>query len=270
MIRPQTHRRKMHGFKVLSAALVGVFALGACGSEKAEGPGGADLLDEGQLVVAMSGEFQPFSYRDGNTLTGFDYDIAEAVAEEMGLELETKTGAFDTLIGGLKSNRYDVLVASMTPTEERKKQVDFTDGYYSSGAQAFVANDSDCADVAELEQPTLGVAAGTTYNDFLKDKPWVGKVRTFSSDITALRDVSSGRLDAAVTDRLVGLYQIKEAGLDLKTCGDPLYSEEPAFAVKQGNDKLTAELNDALAAIQEDGTYAEISEKYFGQDISGS
>ena len=237
---------------------------------QAEGPGGAELLSNDQVVVAMSGEFQPFSYRDGNTLTGFDYDIAAAVAKEMGLELETETGAFDTLIGGLKSNRYDVLIASMTPTEDRKKQVDFTDGYYSSGAQAFVAKDSDCTDVSQLDKPTLGVAAGTTYNDFLKDKPWVGKVRTFGSDVTALKDVGAGRLDAAVTDRLVGLYQIKEAGLDLKTCGDPLYSEAPAFAVKQGNDKLTAELDKALAAIKEDGTYAEISKKYFGQDISGS
>ncbi len=264
------NRTSIRRFKILSIALVGAFALGACGSGKAEGPGGAELLKTDELVVAMSGEFQPFSYRDGNTLTGFDYDIAKAVADEMDLKLETKTGAFDTLIGGLKSNRYDVLVASMTPTEERKTQVDFTDGYYSSGAQAFVAANSDCSDVAQLDKPTIGVAAGTTYNDFLKDKPWVGKVRTFGSDVTALRDVSSGRLDAALTDRLVGLYQIKEAGLDLKACGDPLYSEEPAFAVKKGNDKLTAELNKALAAIEENGTYAEISKKYFGQDISGS
>lgn len=95
-------------------------------------------------------------------------------------------------------------------------------------------------------------------------------MRTFSSDITALRDVGAGRLDAAVTDRLVGLYQIKEAGLDLKTCGDPLYSEDPAFAVKQDSDELTEQLNQALATIKENGTYAEISEKYFGQDISGS
>ncbi len=250
--------------------VLSLFAFSACGGGKSEGPGGAELIGEDELVVAMSGEFQPFSYRDGNTLTGFDYDIAEAIAKEMDLKLATKTGAFDTLIGGLKANRYDVLIASMTPTDERKKQVDFTDGYYSSGATAFVAKDKECTNVEDLDKPTIGVAAGTTYNDFLSDKPWVGKVRTFSSDITALKDVGSGRLDAAVTDRLVGLYQIKEAGLDLKPCGDPLYSEEPAFAVKKGNDKLTEQLNKALATIKEDGTYAKISKKYFGQDISGS
>ncbi len=265
-----TFRNRLRSAAVITAALATVTALAGCGSGKAEGPGGAELLSKDQMVVAMSGEFQPFSYRDGNNLTGFDYDISRAVAKQMGLKLDTKTGAFDTLIGGLKSNRYDVLIASMTPTADRKKQVDFSDGYYSSGATAFVAKDSSCTDVTKLDKPTIGVAAGTTYNDYLKDKPWVGQVRTFGSDVTALKDVSTGRLDAAVTDRLVGLYQINEAGLDLKQCGDPLYQESPAFAVKKGNDKLTAQLNKALAEIKQNGTYAEISQKYFGQDISGS
>ena len=262
--RPK-HRR----LAAAAAALVAVAGLSACAT-KAKGPGGAELLKEDQITIAMSGEFQPFSYFKGNTLTGFDRDIAAAVAKQMDLKLSTKTGAFDTLIGGLKANRYDVLVASMTPTPDRKKQVDFTDGYYSSGAQAFVAAGSKCSDVTKLSKPTLGVAAGTTYNDYLKDKSWVGKVRTFSSDVTALQDVGSGRLDAAITDRLVGLYQIKKAGLHLKPCGDPLYTEEPAFAVKKGNDKLVTQLDKALAAIKKDGTYAQISKKYFGQDISGS
>lgn len=265
-----TLSRYLKSATVVAATLAVLATLTGCGSGKSEGPGGAELLSQNSLVAAMSGEFQPFSYRDGNQLTGFDYDISQAIAKEMGLKLDAKTGAFDTLIGGLKSSRYDVLVASMTPTDERKKQVDFTDDYYSSGATAFVAKDSTCTDVSQLDKPTIGVAAGTTYNDFLRGKPWVGKVRTFGSDITALKDVSTGRLDAAVTDRLVGLYQINEAGLDLKQCGDPLYEEAPAFAVKKGNDKLTAQLNKALAGIKDDGTYADISKKYFGQDISGS
>lgn len=256
--------------RALPVLLACALTFAACGGGKANGPGDSKLLGEGELVAAMSGEFQPFSYRDGNKLTGFDYDIAAAVAKEMDLKLKTKTGAFDTLIGGLKSNRYDVLVASMTPTDDRKKQVDFSKGYYSSGATAFVADTSTCTDITKLGKPTLGVAAGTTYNDFLKGKPWVGEVRTFSSDITALRDVSTKRLDAAVTDRLVGLYQIKEAGLKLQPCGEPLYTEEPAFAVKKGNKGLVTELNKALATIKENGVYATISKKYFGQDISGS
>ena len=265
----------------LVLAAVTALTLSACGSDTGSGDAGGsdeaggvsgDLIDDGTLVVAMSGEFQPFSYFEGNTLTGFDHDIGQAIADELGLEMVPQTGAFDTLIGGLGANRYDVLIASMTPTEERATQVEFSDGYYSSGAQAFVASGTECTSLDQMDQPSIGVAAGTTYQDWLNDNggDWVGEVRTFSSDITALRDVGTGRLDAAMTDRLVGLYQINEAGLDLVPCGDPLYTEEPAFAVKKGNTALVEELNTALATIVENGTYGEISTEYFGQDISGS
>jgi polar amino acid transport system substrate-binding protein len=243
---------------LIALAATSTLALSACGG------GDEKLLEEGTLTVAMSGEFQPFSHFEGDQLTGFDYDIAAAIAEEMELELDTQTGAFDSLIQGVKSERYDVLVASMTPTEERDQQVDFTDPYYSSGAQVFVPDDSACQD------PSIGVASGTTYEDFLAEQEWSGEVVTFTSDITALEDTEVGRLDGAMTDRLVGLYQIEQADRDLRTCGEPLYTEEPAFAVREGNTELVEELNTALAAVIEDGTYAEISQKWFGQDILAS
>ncbi|HET6561919.1 MAG TPA: transporter substrate-binding domain-containing protein [Marmoricola sp.] len=270
---PTTATRGARRLLSTSVAACMLLALAACGggdSEDAAGGGGGDaqLLNDGELVAAMSGEFRPFSHFENNELTGFDYDIAAAIAEEMGLELKAETGAFDTLIQGLISNRYDVLVASMTPTEERDQSVDFTDSYYTSGATMFVRSDSDCEDPTEMDQPTVGVASGTTYESFLSEQDWVGDIRTFTSDVTALQDVDSGRLDGAMTDRLVGLYQIEKADRDLRPCGDPLYKEEPAFAVKEGNSGLVKELNEALAAIKEDGTYAEISKKWFGQDIS--
>ncbi|WP_256837983.1 transporter substrate-binding domain-containing protein [Ornithinimicrobium faecis] len=258
MKTPSKNGRRAGALVALTAASL---ALTACGG------GDAKLINEGELVVAMSGEFQPFSHFEGDQLTGFDYDIGAAVAEEMGLELKTETGAFDSLIQGVKSERFDVLVASMTPTEERDEQVDFTDPYYLSGATVFVPNDSDCQDPTQLDSPTIGVASGTTYETFLSDEDWVGEIRTFTSDITALEDTEVGRLDAAMTDRLVGLYQIDQADRDLRPCGDPLYTEEPAFAVREGNTELVDELNTALATIIEDGTYAEISEKWFGQNI---
>jgi polar amino acid transport system substrate-binding protein len=244
-------------------------ALAACGGTTNDGSGDEPrLINDGQMVVAMSGEFRPFSHFENNKLTGFDYDIAVAIADAMGLDLKTKTGAFDTLIQGVQSNRYDVLIASMTPTEERDQAVDFTDSYYTSGATMFVRKDSDCSDPTKMDNPTVGVASGTTYESFLKDQDWVGDIRTFTSDVTALQDVDSGRLDGAMTDRLVGLYQIDQAKRDLRDCGDPLYTEKPAFAVKEGNAALVDQLNEALAQIKDDGTYAEISKKWFGQDIS--
>lgn len=266
-ITAMTRRRRTRMAAALAASvLLGVSACG--GDDEGSGSDGPRLINDGEIVVAMSGEFQPFSYFEGNELTGFDYDIGVAIAEEMGLELKTETGAFDTLIQGLKSERYDVLIASMTPTEERDKAVDFTDSYYSSGATMFVTNDSDCEDPTAMDSPKVGVASGTTYQTFLEEEGLAGEVVTFTSDVTALQDVDAGRLDGAMTDRLVGLYQIEKADRDLRPCGDPLYDEEPAFAVDEGNTALVDELNDALATIKKNGTYAEISEKWFGEDIS--
>ncbi len=261
---PFSRRRRTAVAATFAAAAL---ALAACGGGDSESDG-PRLIKDGQLVIAMSGEFRPFSYFEGDKLAGFDRDIGVAIAEEMGLEPKTETGAFDTLIQGVKSKRYDVLIASMTPTDARKKAVDFSDPYYSSGATLFVKNGSDCQEPQDLDKPTVGVATGTTYQDFLKGEKWAGDVRTFTSDVTALEDVDKGRLDAAVTDRLVGLYQIEQADRGLRPCGEPLYTEEPAFAVDKGNTALVDELNEALATIKENGTYAELSKKWFGQDIS--
>lgn len=263
-----TTRRRRTGVGA-GLAVAALVTLAACGGDDGRSASdGPRLINDGELVVAMSGEFQPFSYFESNELTGFDYDIGAAIAEEMGLELKTETGAFDTLIQGVKSKRYDVLVASMTPTEERDQAVDFTDSYYTSGATMFVAEDSDCEEPTSMDSPKVGVASGTTYQTFLEDEGLAGEIVTFTSDVTALQDVDAGRLDGAMTDRLVGLYQIEQTDRALRACGDPLYTEEPAFAVDEGNTALVDELNDALASIKEDGTYAEISEKWFGQDIS--
>ena len=258
----------------VAAAGLMIMGLAACGGGDEATPGGEGggedlgLITEGSLTSASSGEYRPFSFKQDGKLVGFDKDIADAVSKEMGLKSETKTGEFDTLIQGVQSNRYDVVIGSMTPTEKREKAVSFTDGYYTSGAQAFVQESSDCTDPTKLKKATVGVARGTTYADFLEGKGWVGEVKTYASDVTALEDLSNGRLDAVVTDKLVGLNQIKEAEKPLKDCGKLLYEEKPAFAVKKDNEALIKALNEALATVKEDGTYAKLSEKWFGQDIS--
>lgn len=258
-----------------AVALACAVALTACSSaDGGTGDGGSvendgrQLIKQGQITIAMSGEFKPFSHFDeANKLTGFDYDIAAAIAKEMGLELKTETAAFSSLIQGLTSKRYDALIASMTPTEKRDKEVDFTEPYYHDGAQYFVKSDSDCKAFDVKADLKVGVANGTTYDQFLKDEGFTGEVVTFESDITALEDTEAGRLDGTITGKLVGLFQIQEAKRDLRACGEPLYDEGPAIAVAEGN-PLKADLDKALKAIQDDGTYAEVSTKWFGEDIS--
>ena len=257
--------------RAAATALVCALALTACsgsGGGGDAGPASAQLVKDGELVVAMSGEFRPFSYfEDGNKLTGFDYDIAAAIAKEMGLTLKTETAAFASLIAGLQAHRYDALIASMTPTDERKKVVDFTESYYTDGAQYFVKKESDCKAFDIEATVKVGVANGTTYDKYLKDEGFKGEVVSFESDITALEDTEAGRLDGTITGLLVGLFQIQDAKRDLRACGDPLFTDSPAIAVSKDN-PLKADIDKALKTIKDNGTYAEISNKWFGEDIS--
>lgn len=268
-----------HHARAIAVTAACALALTACGGTDddvdavptdgaTQGESGAQLVNDGEIVIAMSGEFKPFSHFDeGNNLTGFDYDIAAAIAEELDLELKTETAAFGSLIQGLRSNRYDALIASVTPTEERAEQVDFTESYYTDGAQYFVPTDSDC-EALDLEADlNVGVANGTTYAKYLSDEGFKGEVVSFESDITALEDTEAGRLDGTITGLLVGLFQINEAERDLRACGEPLFTDSPAIAVAKDN-PLKGDIDGALQAIKDDGTYAEISEKWFGEDIS--
>lgn len=261
--------RRMRTLASLIILLMAALTLGSCtSSDKAVGDK-PKLIKEGQLVVAMSGEYRPFSYVESGKVVGFDVDIAQAIADELGLELVVKTAGYSTLVEGTASGRYDMLIASVTATPERARVVDFADGYYSSGAQLFVKKGQQCKSIKDLgTNPQLGVASGTTYDKYIKDKKITNRVKTFESDITALQDAATGRLDGAITDQLVGQHQIEEAGLDVEVCGDRLYSDTQAPAVAKGN-PLGPATSEALKNIIDNGTYAKISEKYFGKDISG-
>lgn len=260
------HKRTRTITSVIFLALVSLL-LTACATGDQEGGDEPRLITEGQLVVAMSGEYRPFSYWEGAQLTGFDFDIAQALADELGLELVAETAGFSTLIEGTSSGRYDMLVASTTATAERAQMVDFANGYYSSGAQFFVPSGAECTSIHDMTAPTVGVASGTTYETFLRDEGITTNVNTYESDITALQDAATGRLDGALTDQLVGMHQIEAAGLDLEPCGERLFDETQAPAIAKGN-PLREQVNEALATIIDNGTYGEIATKYFGEDIS--
>ncbi|WP_296136730.1 ABC transporter substrate-binding protein/permease [uncultured Tessaracoccus sp.] len=254
---------------VLIVLLLAIATLTACGSGQQDSDE-PKLKEDGKLVVAMSGEFQPFSYWEGEQLTGFDHDIAKAIADELGLELVPKTAGFSTLVQGTQDGRYDMLVASTTATKDRAKVVDFANGYYTSGPQYFVAKGAECKPLdagKDLGNPKVGVASGTTYEKYLRDEQVTDEVQVYESDITALQDAATKRLDGALTDQLVGQFQIEQAGLDLEPCGEPLYTETQAPAVAKGN-PLRQKVSEALDAIIDDGRYAEISTKYFGEDIA--
>ncbi|MCE8020141.1 transporter substrate-binding domain-containing protein [Halomonas sp. MCCC 1A11036] len=220
------------------------------------------------LTYAMTGLYPPFSYRENGELTGFDVDIGRALAEEMGMTAEPVANPWQTLIAALRSNRFDAIIGSMAITEARQEQVDFTDPYYSSGAQVFIsANNGELHEVEDIRGKTLGVLVASSFADAAREHS--DDLTTYTDDVTALRDLTvRGRVDAVITDQLIGENAIHNADLPVQPLGEPIYVDDIGIAVNKGNEELLERLNEALAAIKANGRYAEISERYFGRDIS--
>lgn len=249
--------RKMLLAAIALVALV--FVVAGCGGETAKD----------SFSWACSGQYRPFNfYDDSNNLTGFDVEIGKALCEKMGVEPAPTTTPWDSLINGLQSERYDAILGSMTITEERKEQVDFSDPYYISGAQLFVYKGVGISSAADLKKNTkLGVLTNSTYDE--EARKYSENIVNYQSDETALRDLAAGRVDAVITDRFVGKLAIDEIGLkNIDMVGDLLFVEEVGIAFRQDDDALRDKVNNALKDIKDDGTYLEISNKYFGQDIS--
>lgn len=254
--------RKRLGILLSIILLTGLLA--ACGG-KTTTSDGMKLVEEGKFLFAASGEFKPFSYtEDGKTMKGFDIEVGEAVAKEMGLEPVQKKYKFASIVEGVKTGRFDAAVASHTINEERKKHVSFSTPYYYSGPQIFVRPDSEVEGKDGLKDKEIAVSKGSSYADIAKK--YTKKIVQYDSDITALEALSKGKHDVVITDFVTG----KEAiGSGMKLEGKELLGRsEQAIAVSKDNEKMVKKINEALEALRKDGTLKKISEKYFKEDIT--
>jgi polar amino acid transport system substrate-binding protein len=225
-----------------------------------------EIQKDGKIIVASEGAFPPFNYFEGPTLTGFEIDLAEALAKKMGVKIQWQALAFDALLAGLKQDRWDMVIASFGITPERSKAVTFTNPHYCSGG-IIVAKDPAIRTVPDLKGKVVAVQTGTTYLEHVKKIPGIKTVKNFPKDTDARTALVAGRVDAWVTDRFVAKEALDaDPGAGLKA-GDFVFIEKIAMAVKKGNASLAEALNKALADLLADGTYAEISKKYLNEDI---
>lgn len=227
------------------------------------------LVHEGQLTFAMSGLLKPLNYKDTNgVLTGFDVEIGNEIAKRIGLKANPVTNPWETILQGLKGGKYDAIIGSMTHTEERAKQVDFTEPYYISGAQIFVAETNSAVTSKEdLKGKIIGVVQASTHKEVAETLTDKEKVKGYPTDIYALQDLVPGRVNAVITDRVVGTSAIKNQGLKIKPIDEVLNKENIAIAVTKDNPELTKKINEAIKAMIEDGTYEQISTKWFGANL---
>ncbi|WP_188455854.1 transporter substrate-binding domain-containing protein [Virgibacillus oceani] len=263
----------MKGFAKVTVFLLLLIVAAACSSnEKASGNEDQNVLerveDSGVLRVGFEGTYQPFNYLDDNNeYAGFDVDIANELADRLGVETEFIATKWDSLIGGLKADKFDIIIAQMTVTEERKKSVDFTDPYVVTGS-VLITREDDSADISKLEDikgKKVGVGGGTTFEEVARSVDGAD-VTLYKSVTDYIQDLINGRLDVIINDQLLMSYNIKEEGLPIKIVSDVVNKDEIGMAVKNGSDEFVEKINKELAGMIEDGTYNEIYKKWFDSE----
>lgn len=216
----------------------------------------------GKLVMATNAEFPPYEYHDGDAIVGIDAEIAKAIADELGMELEIEDIAFDSIIPEIVSGKADMGLAGMTVTEDRMQSVDFSDTYAKASQKIIVTEDSEIASPDDLKGVIVGVQLGTTGDIYVSDLEADGTtVERYSKGFEAVQALSQGKIDAVVIDGEPAKTFVAETE-GLKILDESFTDEEYAIAVKKGNTELLEKINGALKTLKDNGTLDEIVAKY--------
>lgn len=264
-----THSKRKH----LTMATAGIAALAlvlsACGSggdADASGDPEGNLADT--YVVASDTSFVPFAFDEGGEYVGFDMDIINTLAERVGFEIQLETTNFDGIIPGLQTGSFDIAIAGIGITEERAQVIDYTDPYYMSGLRIAVpTDDEEIENVEDLEGKAIATRLGSTSAAYIEENIPGATANTYEQLDQAYLSVEGGGSDAILYDAPNVEYYVQTAGEDsLKVTGDLFEAENYGIAVSKGNEDLVAALDEALAEVIEDGTYAEIHSEWFGSE----
>ncbi|MBE7183076.1 MAG: ABC transporter substrate-binding protein [Methylobacterium mesophilicum] len=239
---------------------------------------GAAVSQDGPTIrIASEGAYPPFNFLSADgTLQGLDIDIANALCAEMKAKCTIVTQEWDGMIPGLVANKFDAVIASMSITEERKKQIAFSNKYYVTPLAVVVPKDSDFKGVspADMDGKSVGAQAGTTQSQYADATyaPAGADVKAYPTDDEARADLVNGRLDAIISDKFLLVDWINKDGKDCcKLLGDvPGTETEVGVGLRQGDTALKERFNKAIDAIVANGTYARITQKYFPFDIYAS
>ena len=226
------------------------------------------------LRIGVEGAYPPFSSVDANgKLVGFDIDIARALCAEMQVECELVQQDWDGIIPALNAKKYDAIIASMSATEERRNEVDFTERYYKTGVKFARKKGSGIrVSYKRLAGKVVGVQGGTVADNFLTNEFAGAEIKRYNEQTGAYADMQAGRLDLLLADELVIADWVKENDdyeLTGQTYTNSKYFDDIAIAVRIGETQLRDRLSAAIKAIRENGKYQAINDKYFDSDIYG-
>ncbi len=230
----------------------------------------ADIVEAGVLVVGTEGTYRPFSYHvDGSgDLTGYDVEVARAVAEELGVEIRFEETQWDAIFAGLEAGRFDVIANQVSITPEREESYTFSQPYtYSTGVIVVSEDTTDIASFADLEGKTTAQSLTSNWHALAQESG--ANIEAVEGWAQAVALVEQGRVDATINDNLTFLdYQKQTGAAGLVIAAETDDFSRSAFVFASGSDSLAQAVNDALAKLAADGTLAEISAEFFGEDVS--
>ncbi|MCC8061570.1 MAG: transporter substrate-binding domain-containing protein [Clostridiales bacterium] len=235
----------------------------------------ADLLsriqESGEIVVAMEGTWAPWTYHDEkDELVGYDVEVAQLIAEKLGVEVKFIEGEWDGLLAGLDDSRYDIMVNGVGITEERQEKYDFSTPYAYNRTAVIVRDDYD--EINSMEDLNGKKTANTISSTYAMQAERYGAEVSGVDDLNqTIELLLSGRIDATLNAEVTFFDYVNahpEAGIQIAAYSDEV--ERVAIPVRKGDDSasLLAAINDALAELSASGQLSGLSEKYFGTDIS--
>ncbi|WP_010524565.1 amino acid ABC transporter substrate-binding protein [Nesterenkonia sp. F] len=270
-------------FIAVTAAAVAVLATAACGEPQTRGESESsdssaepvtleEVQEAGTLVVGTEGTYPPFTYHEGGSgeLTGYDVDVAEAVGEKLGVDVQFEETQWDALLSGLKAGRFDMVANQVTLTEGRQEDYTFSEPYtYSNGVVVTRSDDDSISSFEDLDGTTTAQSLTSNwYNTAEEAGAEIEPVEGWAQSVDLLEQ---GRVDATINDRLSYLnYQEDEDNTNITIAVQTEEQSEAAMAFPKGSDSLARAVDEALDALAEDGTLTEISEEHFGADYSTS
>ena len=262
----------------LSLALLIILMLGACGgstsqtsSSDAEASGSEAVSEKTTLIIGLDDQFPPMGFRDeNNNLVGFDIDLATEAAKRAGLEAVPTPIDWTTKELELNGDKVDVLWNGLTITPERQEAMLLSTAYIANAQVIVVKTDSGIATLADLAGKVVGLQDTSSADEAYAACAAAGteaELIKAADNISLFNDLKIGRIDAVVIDKVFADYYIAENGEGmLVTIEEQLADEEYGIAFKKGNDELADKILSALQSMVEDGTAAEISKKWFGED----
>ena len=275
-------------YRILAAAMLGSVGLTGCSSQSSgqdfssagqssqedayteSGDLLAQIQERGEIIIAMEGTWAPWTYHDENDeLVGFDVEVGQQIAEALGVEATFVEGEWDGLLAGLDAGRYDIMINGVDITEERAEAYDFSDPYAYNRTAVIVSGDNtDITSMEDLEGKHTANTISSTYAEVAEQ---------YGAEVTGVDDLNqtfelllSGRIDATLNAE-VTYYDYMEAHPDANikiACLDPEATQVAIPFRKEETASLREAVNQALTDMRESGVLTELSEKYFGTDIT--